>query len=101
MALPLLAGLAIRTVAQYTMRYGVPAARKAYQAYIKKNKPKNPTKVTEMFKNKTVTNAGNKFKKTKEADKAASKKITEKLGTKKSKKEELGYEGLPKSTGER
>ena len=62
MALPLLAGLAIRTVAQYTMRYGVPAARKAYQAYIKKNKPKNPTKVTEMFKNKTVTNAGNKFK---------------------------------------
>jgi len=74
MALPLLAGLAIRTVAQYTMRYGVPAARKAYQAYIKKNKPKNPTKVTEMFKNKTVTNAGNKFKESASKTKTSARK---------------------------
>jgi len=108
MALPLLAGLAIRTVAQYTMRYGVPAAKEAYKAYLKKN-PAVRKKIKgsleditkDFFSKKSITNAGNKFKKTKEADKAASKKITEKLGTKKSKKEELGYEGLPKSTGER
>jgi len=61
MALPLLVGLGLRTVAQYTMRYGIPAAKTAYKAYIKKNKPKNPAKITEIFKNKSVVAAGKKF----------------------------------------
>ena len=61
MALPLLLGLGVRAVAQYATRYGIPAAKAAYKAYIKKNKPKNPAKITEVFKNKTVVNAGKKF----------------------------------------
>ena len=61
MALPLLVGLGLRAVAQYTMRYGIPAAKTAYKAYIKKNKPKNPAKITEIFKNKSVVAAGKKF----------------------------------------
>jgi len=61
----------------------------------------DPKSIDKFLNSKTFTQQANKFKQTKQADKAAGKKITEKLGTKKPKKEEIGYEGLPKSTGDK
>tara|TARA_B100001094_G_C18166504_1_gene792408 strand:- start:1640 stop:2380 length:741 start_codon:yes stop_codon:yes gene_type:complete len=65
MALPLLAGLAIRTVASYARSHGIPAARKAYSAYLKKNpemKKKIKGTMTDFFKKPSIVSAGNKFK---------------------------------------
>jgi len=65
MALPLLVGLGVRTVASYTMKYGIPAAKEAYKAYLKKNpamKKKIKGTMTDFFKKPSIVSAGNKFK---------------------------------------
>ena len=66
MALPLLAGLAIRTVASYARSHGIPAARKAYSAYLKKNpemKKKIKGTMTDFFKKPSIVSAGKTFAK--------------------------------------
>ena len=66
MALPLLVGLGVRAVAQYTMRYGIPAAKQAYKAYLKKNpamKKKIKGTMTDFFKKDSIVSAGAKFAK--------------------------------------
>jgi predicted metalloendopeptidase len=62
MAIPLLAGLAIRSVASYAKKHGIPAAKKAYASYIKTKKLKNTANITETFKNKSILDAGKEFK---------------------------------------
>ena len=65
MALPLLVGLGVQTVARYTMKYGIPAAKEAYKAYLKKNpamKKKIKETMTDFFKKDSIVKAGAKFK---------------------------------------
>lgn len=65
MALPLLVGLGVQTVARYTMKYGIPAAKEAYKAYLKKNpamKKKMKETMTDFFKKDSIVKAGAKFK---------------------------------------
>ena len=72
MALPLLVGLGVRTVASYTMKYGIPAAKEAYKAYLKKNpamKKKMKETMTDFFKKPSIVSAGNKFKNVKKTTK--------------------------------
>jgi len=70
MALPLLVGLGVQTVARYTMKYGIPAAKEAYKAYLKKNpamKKKMKETMTDFFKKDSIVSAGAKFKNVKTA----------------------------------
>ena len=70
MALPLLVGLGVQTVARYTMKYGIPAAKEAYKAYLKKNpamKKKMKETMTDFFKKDSIVSAGAKFKNLKTA----------------------------------
>tara|TARA_Y100001938_G_scaffold148280_1_gene231489 strand:+ start:869 stop:2080 length:1212 start_codon:yes stop_codon:yes gene_type:complete len=69
MAIPQLAAIGVREVAKFTIKYGIPAAKEAYKAYLKKNPAvrkkikgslENITK--DFFSKKSITNAGSKFK---------------------------------------
>ena len=77
------------------------AAKQALKSAKYQGKKINPKSIDKFLNSKTFTKQADKFKQTKQADKAAGKRITEKLGTKKPKQEEIGYEGLPKSTGDK
>ena len=110
MAVPLIAvGYNVLTpiVLRYLAKEGLKTmtkttAKQALKSAKYQGKKINPKSIDKFLESKTFTKQADKFKQTKQADKAAGKRITEKLGTKKPKKqEEIGYEGLPKSTGDK
>ena len=106
MALPLLVGLGIQTVARYTMKYGIPAAKEAYKAYLKKNpamKKKMKETMTDFFKKDSIVSAGTKFankniKKTTKTRKTNTPRTSKKT-TKKTETQTERMDRLSKETG--
>tara|TARA_R100001082_G_scaffold32797_1_gene16910 strand:- start:50 stop:1222 length:1173 start_codon:yes stop_codon:yes gene_type:complete len=81
MAIPVLAAIGVREVAKFTIKYGIPAAKEAYKAYLKKN-PAVRKKIKgsleditkDFFSKKSITNAGSKFKESASKTKTSARK---------------------------